>query len=303
MSILVLTHNDLDAAGCSILLKERYKGEKIEIQFHNYDSIDAAVQRYLKEGSSNQRQLILADISPKAETCEQLNSAVKEYRSVISLYDHHKTKAWLTKYPWAKFDASMCATKILFDNILVTDPNLKIENYRYAQLKNLSLAINAWDIWQLDSPNRARGVSLNTLLTFFGIHTFSNMLFEHIPLLNQLTINKNNHVDRVIREQLTVANVYIDGQGNTFKVLFSSDFISEVGNTALLHPDGEDLKYVVIVGERGESCSLRSRTGEVDVGNIAKQLNGGGHTNAAGFPIDGKQMLERIVFEKLNKLN
>ena len=71
----------------------------------------------------------------------------------------------------------------------------------------------------------------------------------------------------------------------------------------LQHPDGEDLKYVCLINPVANACSMRSREGETDIGEIAKLFGGGGHQAAAGFSINFTEDIERAVVDVLNKID
>ena len=166
-------------------------------------------------------------------------------------------------------------------------------------------------MWQLDSPYRKRSEQLNTLLGFIGKDAFVKAFLENLSadtnepfktIIEFLVARKNRYVSQVIRAQLAKTRCYSDGFRNRFKVIFATDYISEIGNAALGHPASEDLHYVCVINPILNSCSLRSRTGGVDVAAIASRFDGGGRPAAAGFPFEFTERIEANVWKLLNSL-
>lgn len=304
MATFIFTHSDLDGVGAAILAK---RGEQeignvnVHISYHTYETIDLAIQNILKEENRKNDKLIITDICPKEETCELINQNMSKF-SKISLYDHHKTRSWVQKYPWATYSESECGTSLA--------SNLTTKT---ADVLNFSFAVKAWDLWQLDSQYRKRGENLNTIMGFLGIEKFEEVFFEDLSsdlkeqlefVIKAINERKTRYVEKVLKDQIPTSRIYMDGLTNKFRILFATDFISEIANAALQHPDCEDLNYICVINPVNDTCSLRSRQGEnIDVGAIAKEVRGGGHKNAAGFPVKMTSMIEYTVFKILNSIN
>jgi oligoribonuclease NrnB/cAMP/cGMP phosphodiesterase (DHH superfamily) len=178
--------------------------------------------------------------------------------------------------------------------------------------KEFVQAVAAWDLWILDSPQRQRGENLNNLLGFIGREAFVDAFVkdpnaDELPTFKEITkflvARRDRYVRQVLKEQLESSDARLDGFGNVFKIIFATDFISEIGHAVLDHPEAEDLKYVCVVNPVTNTCSLRSRDGETDIGKIAAMCDGGGHHSAAGFPVPFKEHLTEMIFGILNKLN
>ena len=304
MTTFIFTHNDLDGVGAAILVK---RGEQeignvnVHISYHTYETIDLDIQNILKEGNHKNDKLIITDICPKEETCELINKNLDKFQK-ISLYDHHRTRSSVQKYPWATYSAEECGTSLAANLTTKTSDVL-----------NFSFAVKAWDLWILDSQYRKRGENLNTIMGFLGIEKFAEMFFEDPSadlkkqlefVISSINERKNRYVEKVLKDQIPTSRIYMDGLMNKFRILFATDFISEIANAALKHPACEDLNYICVINPVNDTCSLRSRQEEkVDVGAIAKEVRGGGHTTAAGFPVKMTSMIENVVFKILNSIN
>jgi len=302
MGTRIFTHNDADAVGC-VLVAKRFCAPITSISYNSYQSIDKNLIEFLEAGDFTDT-ILIADISPSEETCQKLDTAYKQ-GAHIQLIDHHKTKMWINKYKWAICDDSTaCAAKLLLLYYAKNDGDQKF--------RDLIEAINAWDLWKLGSKHRARGEQLNTLLKFigkkeflrsFGTNPSADMESPYVEILSYLEKSKNAYVKRVIKEQLRKTEYRMDDLGNTFKIIFATDYISNIGNAALEDEDSEDLKYVVIINPAYGTCSLRGRPGETDVSAIAQKLGGGGHAAAAGFKIDSKERISRHVANLLGRID
>lgn len=300
-NIYLFTHADLDGAGCAVLLKRQ--DATVNIRFCNYETLDKTLTSFI-DGIANLSSddlLLITDICPSKDICERIDEEVTK-KIKVQLLDHHKTRSWVAKYPWAKFNNGKCGTQLVEYWLDESD------NVTHAFVA----AVDAWDRWLLKSDHRTRGEELNTLCSFMGLDDFVNRFSKNLvldqeePFMTMLTYiekSKKRYINKVIKDQLESARPHLDGYANTFKIFFATDYISEIGNDILAHPDGEDLKYVVIITPGSNRCSLRSREGEVDVSDIAKQFRGGGHASAAGFIIDFKRKITDQIGNMLNRMN
>ena len=293
---ILFTHIDLDGAGCAVLFKRRHP--EAQIHYYDYPELDQAILDIISVQTDT--PLWITDICPTREVCRLLDAAVKAGKP-IKLFDHHlQTSKLLSRFSWATHEIGVSGTEMLIHEFRMTTSLEEAE---------LAKAITAWDTWLLDSPHRQRGEMLNTLFQFMGIENFVEK-FSIAPeadssetlceLVRYIEYTKEYQIKRVLCTQLNQAERITDGAGNTFKILFSAAYISEIAHRALNDPEEEDLKYVVIVNPLDESCHLRSKQDEdVDVSKIAQRFRGGGHKHAAGFKITMRSGLTRLVAGKL----
>jgi oligoribonuclease NrnB/cAMP/cGMP phosphodiesterase (DHH superfamily) len=298
----IMTHNDLDAVGCVVvvLASEQKIGT---LHYHGYDTIDSALLDFINNKKySPGDTLLIADITPTQGTLIAIDANRPTDLNMV-LLDHHKTRLWANKLSWAKVDVTKAAVELVFDWCHVSIPSPKSVYFL-----GLVHAIAAWDTWRLECPHRARGENLNTLLTFIGKDRFV-ALFSKDPaadgtpnieeMIKVMNSRRKRYVTQVIKTQLANAKYHKDGFGQVFKIIYANEYVSEIGHAALDDPEHEDLHYICVVDPISGSCSLRSRTGEVDVGTVAKRLGGGGHQAAAGFGTDFKEHIEETVYRML----
>jgi len=300
----LFTHGDLDGAGCAVLFN-LFHSKDMHIVICDYNDIDEKINHLLMSRDRGlEYNVFITDICPSKETCLELDSVNQQDNVNVSLFDHHKTKSWLVQYPWATFDSKTSGKGLVLE-FFKDKKSIKKE------VSNFTNAVTAWDIWQKRSKYRKRGENLNAVCKFIGLKNFIETFTKDIQsdmkefktLVEFLDIKKEEYVSSIIRNQLNKAKPYLDGYANTFKIIFATDYLSEIGNEILDCENGKELKYVCLVNPVTNTVSMRSRSGEVDVGKIAKELRGGGHQPASGFRINFMHSIERRVAEKLNKLN
>jgi oligoribonuclease NrnB/cAMP/cGMP phosphodiesterase (DHH superfamily) len=304
----LITHKDVDGAVCAVFLKERYPD--IEIFFCDYDTIDAAVESLLEDESD----VFITDICPSRETCQKIDEKVKSGKKV-QLIDHHDTKKrLLSKYDWAYFDEKACGALLTFKWML---DSYLFEGWLVSKIdsmRSLAHATDAWDRWLLKSENRQRGENLNSICQFIGLENFVSVFLENfeadkddpffIRLLGYMDTHKLRMNMSVIKKQLFDAQPYYDGFGQCFKIIFASNYISELGKMILEDPDHEDLHYIVFADPTNNKVSFRSREEEdVNVEQIAKRMGGGGHRASSGFTRNFCGKIERNLFHELNMID
>jgi len=315
-NVYIFTHSDLDGAASAIILKLIYGNQLKDITFCTYNTIDKELATFLawkkEENLINnlvEQVLLITDISPNDKTLKMIGAV--NYLKPI-LLDHHKTREKsLSNYDWATFDNSKCGAELVLDFVNTSNTN-KLGRL-FPETEEFVKAISAWDLWKVDSEYRERGKQLNNICSFIGLEEFVDVFSKNInadkldkfqSLLKYLENNKVQYIYKIIKEQLRKTENCMDGLGQTFKILFASEYISELGNAALDDEDAEDLRYVVIVNPLTNTISFRSREEDkVDTSIIAKMLGGGGHKAASDAVIDLKSGLRNKISKILNDLD
>ena len=287
MKLLQFTHGDLDGAACAVAAARTFADVERDVRFCQYgdgdDSIDAAVREVLQQESTEKRFLLITDICPSKDVCDEIDRVKDTFEGVL-LVDHHETNAWALDYSWTKIDVDnlMCGARLLLEGSTVPDE----------LLLDFVYAVDAYDRWQLQSEHRARGEALNRLYWFLGPDRFVRE-FEANPGADRDTwLSK---VAPVLRDQENhnvsklSAQFKKDSDGRKIGFLVTSENVSKAGNVFLTrYPE---LEYVVVAVPRSNVISLRSRDDGVNVADIAKEHGGGGHAAAAGFPFDARSGL------------
>jgi hypothetical protein len=141
------------------------------------------------------------------------------------------------------------------------------------------------DTWQREHPRWREACAQAEVLMFWGLEEMDD---EAGPFLDKSDMAMGH---KLLHKKLTrTREIAEHGCLRVSNVLLFNDpdhLISDVAEAAReLHPDIEIVAgffYAVHNDEMSLAFSLRSGTGGLDVGAIAKANGGGGHTRAAGF--------------------
>jgi len=270
---ILITHTDLDGAGCAILFKKYYPD--IEVQYHDYKTIEEISEKLLKE-KDDYEKIYFADITPVEEIGKEM---LKDDKFV--LIDHHKTRTYLegTKY----FDTNYCGTLLSYKYLLneyCSDKDMIVTNF-------VGL-IDAWDCWKLDSPYRKDGENLNLLFGYYGmeifVRLFSDLRGISITEDTMLLVLKNIK-EKYLKHKLQQCKLKEDEDGNRYWEVYIGESQSGLGNMLeMADVLPENLKYLKCIFINDNSVSLYTIDKlNFDVSIVAKKNGGGGHKNAAGY--------------------
>lgn len=269
MQTLHISHNDLDGLGCGVLIKKFLPGP-VTTAYLGYDDIDA----FIEDNLHRYDNVIITDVSPSYNSVEMLAG---ETDTVI--IDHHASSEKLKDFHFTVHDISVCAT-------LLTYRWLQKQGYDVTPYEEFALCVNDVDMWHL---KRSDSLKMSVLFNLMGLDRmekrFLNEPYNGFSQTEELLISleeerREAYINKAMRNMLT----FKDKHGQTFCAVFAESYSSELGNRII--QDGT-ADYVMLISAQTKRVSLRSRK-EVDIRLIAEANGGGGHKNAAGFPIKGE---------------
>jgi len=275
--ILHITHNDLDGVSCGILLNKYLKD--VETIYCNYAQVDDA----LIENARLADRVIISDLSPSRRAYERVMGEVE-----VIVIDHHQTSTWLNEYPGNVHDMNMCASMLVHQW-------LKGEGYDVSAYDDYVDCVNDFDLWKL---KREDSLEMNMLFMKYGIYRFYDRFIKNSsPKFNEMEKVilelETEKRDFYIKKASSRAIEYKDRDGLKVFIVFAEEYNSELGNHIIVEMDAD---YVVLVNMQMMKASLRSRR-EVSIVEIAEMNGGGGHKNAAGFPIDFDFRIDDFLHE------
>ena len=279
--MILVTHIDLDGAGCEIVARFFYPELAPKSIYHvDYDTVDKEVRRL---PNLSQETLIFADLGMPKETAAWLDAFCA---GRVELFDHHKTAMEeLQEYPWAHFDLSSSGTKFLFDTLCQRMPERKIPD----MLRDLVFYVNDYDLWIHQSSVSRQ---INDMMNLLGMPIFVKIMMERIsdsqPLIDKtdrLYLEGAVHYKRKYFQDRT-RDAVVDGNR---LVLVASRYISEISQYIRdVHPvpeEWKDVEYIDVINLDNHTHSLRNYKDGFDVSTIAQGRGGGGHPQASGYPI------------------
>lgn len=273
MKQILVTHTDLDGAGCAILFKRHYPN--IEIRYCDYDTIDE-VSKELWNKRDNYDAIYFADITPN----EEYGLKMLEDRR-FTLIDHHITREYLNnaQHENVIYNTNFCATYLTakYFGSYISD---RQDN------RDFILAVDAYDTWKLDSPQRGLGLSFNLLFDYYGMETFveqfANMRFFNDKEYIILGVLKKIEHD-YLAEKLEQGGLRFDKAGTMYFEIYVSERSAHIG-LLIDNPDfPADCQYIKSINLNDRMVGLYSK--HFDVSKVAKAHGGGGHKTAAGYTI------------------
>ncbi len=295
---ILVTHSDFDGAACAVVFKTWFPDGVYYSE--NYDTVDNRIRDILEDSLPD--ELYIADISPQDQQVISLLTFVNQTTSCkVFLFDHHKTAMGLAEYGYAaKIDLSICGAQLMYD--WLTDNKFDYLSTPMPNLTPLSTLVwhaNDYDLWIHQHP---LSNTLNQLLRSIGFDRFvtrftddpSPQLRPYEKLLIELEQEKQDQYIQEVIEHST--EWFSDSQDRSYALCFAEQYHSQLGHTILEDQDLEHADYVIMVDLKNRRVGLRSRQNGVDVSEIAKAFDGGGHQAAAGF------QLSPLILAQLNEL-
>ena len=298
-----ITHTDLDGAACHALLCA-YLGDA-PTQHHwsspVTDEVDRAVAEALVAGADT---ILIADLSPSPECCERLDAQLgSSTLQSVTVADHHVQSTYLAeRYPWVHCDTRLCGVQVLAQTL--GEQTLG----RWGCSESWLATIAARDLWRKDDPRWTQSEQLHSLLQLVGPELWSAVAQSHewharewaadsqhvaqvqLPAMALLNARRETQA-AAIKRAVERAQQTLDSEGRrvTWTVAGDWGIVSELAHQ-LLHrgPGSLDHQYVAILLPAHGKVSLRSKQSRsgADVARIAKAHGGGGHAQAAGYPVD-----------------
>jgi oligoribonuclease NrnB/cAMP/cGMP phosphodiesterase (DHH superfamily) len=300
----LFSHTDLDGYGCNIVAKSILKD--VDCENLNYDNVNQRIKEFfINEEYKNYDKVYITDISVK----EDVATIMDNIDNIgVRLLDHHPTAQWLNKYTWATVDIERdgektSGTKMLYDEL----ENLaEVTIVNKNNIFDFAEAVRKYDTWLWkEKYDDIVPKQLNDLFYIFGEKRFENKIMHYLKSVtyaidqfisdNDLLLElEQEKIDRFI-ESMNKKIIPYNIAGYTAGIVFTDQYVSELGNRlSTMNPD-----YDLIVMIGGDSISYRTTKEDIDCGQIAKLVGGGGHPKAAGSEISLDNQLNYI--EKLFK--
>lgn len=291
--IKLITHDDLDGISCGIL-GTHFLGDRIDVTYSCNDNVD---NEFIKALNGNYNEIWVTDLSISKENADK----VEQQNIPVVLLDHHRSALWLNEYPFAtveivnSLNQPTCGTE-LFYNFLLNE--WKVQNAKNNIVQSYVERVRRYDTYEWAELNDIQSKNLNDLLGIYGKeqfieNTLSKLNNPKMELFTKFELRlldiRKDEINRTIQwKNKTLIKTKFEG--HNVGVVFTDKFTSEIGN--VLCDINKDIDFVMMIAYG--SISLRGKN-KVDLSEIAKKFGGGGHFNAAGFPINTTKITELIL--------
>jgi uncharacterized protein len=266
---LLLTHTDLDGAGCAVVFTGARPGLG-RAELVDNGEIDARVLAALETEAA----VLVTDHGVAEPTAGRIDEYIAA-GGHFTLLDHHRSTRHLESRPWATVDESRSATGLLFDHLCRPAPFAK-----FARL------VEDHDLWRHQDERSARLASLLGLLgherfiTRFSADPSIDFGEGELLLLEHEEGRRESYLAKKV-EQAWVVEV----EGSRWALCYAEQYQSDLAERLMT---GLGVDATAIVNPARRTVSLRGRG--LDVSALAERLGGGGHARAAAFSFAGREL-------------
>lgn len=245
--VVLLSHYDLDGAGCSVLADHVW--HVIYRNHQGYAKIRMKLDELVRDYSDSVDTLVIADlcIEPK-----DLEHALENFKNVI-FYDHHESSEqfveWTDKYPNLEvhFSLDLCSTALLW-----IDGVKNRGAYRTRELDAFMNTVNAYDLWKKENSRFQEGVMLNDMFWELHLWDFKKRFANGLAGFTQEELDKAKQRELHRKEVIEDATIETLPSGSKVVVIGDSSVINFV--SSLL--DG-DLFYIISPDFSMQNVSVR----------------------------------------------
>lgn len=281
---LLITHTDLDGAGCAIIA--RMAMPLVDIKYCN--NPNEVTELLNKIGKAAYDDIIVADISfnPDEIPHEILNK--------ITIYDHHPTAVNCSNYGTVDTTGKESGTSLL------------LKDYPVENAKVLVDTIRKYDTWIWNEEGNKLPYYLNTLFQLYGMKKFVRVFCKKLETtaLNEMNIFTVEEAFLVAEYELfkeremnnATKNVHlIETADYKFALIFGNYDFSNMA--IILKKQYPDVDFVMQINPNTGAVSVRTDKTYIDLGTLMKnKFSGGGHRMAAGGKTDFiNEMIETAV--------
>ena len=276
--------------------------------------------------------IIACDISCLLIDAERINTS--NFKNKFVLLDHHDTAKFLNKFDWACVHPSIICdeyrnnaygdkvslghssgTSLMYDYLryydfigdeITVNPNCNAKTLRY--LTHMITLFDTWDFREVFGEADITPYELNQAFTGMGSDIFEKKIYERCMRAENGNTPKENifddlvktilrieqnkvqaHTDTV-RKRLVNEHIVLDNITYSMVYGYTDKYLTEVFDMMLEDYPDSDL-YAI---NYGTGVSVRSRKPDIHVGNLLKNIGGGGHAGAGGVKIQSSEQRKYI---------
>lgn len=301
MKTLILSHKaDIDGLSPVIFLK--LIREKLDVILLNANDICPKIHEIIKNQSYKKYdEIFVTDLTLDKKTCDLIMSTGDSDK--FHTFDHHAFDLSANEYPFgvaiSRNDEGVneCATSLFYKYLVERYP----ETFDNTAMREYTELVRLNDTWDWAKTNNQDAKNLSELHSILGrdnyIETYLEFLktnkekFYYTPDQQYILKIEQDRITRYLEEtEKTMFHATLCGK--RCGIVFAESHRSILGNY-LTEKYSHLIDFVVIINMQ-QGISLRSRTEDVDVSEIAAIYGGGGHIKAAGAPMDNKLKKEVI---------
>lgn len=328
-NILLISHNDLDGSGPAILL--HCLCDNITTIHVGNAAMSKTICDYVTDScKANEYDIIIAcDISVTEEDAEQIDAS--ENKNKFLLLDHHSSASYLKDKSWAVISPDIIADSYRMDyyppEVKTTESPSKMHSsgtsllydyldyYGYTQyFTNRKLVqdfvhkvavFDTGDSIHIFGRDEIYSIA-PTLFDIYGSDFYESTMIERLSTTSDNLRKRLEDMDakiliaedmKITRHLDMIKHILHTGtlklKDRTYSVMFcfTDSYLTQTFTYMMTEHPSYDIYFI----DYGNGISLRTAKPDINVGEIAKQLHGGGHPGAAGFRHDFNDRLKLIM--------
>lgn len=322
MKILHITHNDLDAVGCDVLVRLYCQGkfgidagsDEIKTCWCNPTSASETVIRELDmlrcNGQPLPSAIYISDISVTYECARQLEDLSFTHGFELKLFDHHQTNQLANHFRWCEVvvsDPPVSATMIMFNEF-----SKYINTGKYNGIRTFCEKISRYDtwLWKKDPVDYSEE-DYSILSKFYGVENYSLQIVKNsfnceFSEFDKMVISRfKEQRDEDVAEYVDESKIAFvrDGDLTIAYTMYNGSYSNAVLEAIYNKYKEVDIVAGLIPVRR--QISFRSNKPNINVGAYAKEkYGGGGHPSAAGaiwLAVDLYLEILRSFYENVGK--
>lgn len=322
--VIHVSHDDLDGESPLIFSRLAFSDKKLITRGCSYDKVDEIVMGLIDtEMKKEDTVMFITDISVNPENLNRIHTLVQQgYR--IFIIDHHDAKkdVPVKKYAsWLKLDQTYpdgrgtAATSMYYEFLIEHGfMNRSLVMDDYVELVRLydtwewdDIANEVTDQEEVKNNIGIRAKRLNDYYFMGNREEFSEQVImrftdrsEGVPALFMFDYHVEYMLDmeqkridefcKKKKKQLQICRGLVDGTDRIYSygVTIAETYQSELGNY-LCKEFIEEVDFIVMIDVGRAKMSLRSNKKKpINVGEIARSVDGGGRAQTAGCPLNTK---------------
>lgn len=275
--VLNCSHQDLDGAGSSIVVRNVFKNvEFVPLKYGD-------VNDFLKDLDYSKYDLVLlTDISPESE--EAFN-----YSDKIFLLDHHSSGVKYHKPEVGRICIEGKSACLLCKNFFENLFNLDL-----SYLNELCEYINLYDMW-IDDPKFPIAWCYNEIFFYLHFDSFIKRFKNGDTKFNDVEIKFILDRKKLLTKTYNETNVY-DLDSIKAGFFIGGMFLNDICHK-LMHE--KDYEVIMCVNAKSNSCSIRTKSETLHLGDMLQEIGlGGGHAQAGAFKLkeydDVQEKIEKV---------
>ena len=306
MKIKHFSHSDLDGIGAIVLSLRAFGAENVDYEICENSNANQKIWEFADQYAMGEvpeyDMIVITDLPINAFEASVLDGLRRNYDANIVHLDHHDAPwmmnqqhgaTFFSMYDWSTIvkekerdgeTVKVCGTSLWYDKLVemnVIDPT-DLNTFLFSE------TVRSWDTWEWARTENTFPRDLNTVFQLLGKEKFLERFSKDINLTLRyeeklLLEAEQARVDRYTAEKLLQVKKYQTGSGLTAAVVYAEQYISNLGHLVCkVYPD-VDLALIIDPGKG--TVSLRSEKKEIDLGELARRIGGGGREDTAGAPL------------------